>query len=528
MTRYPRSGKGRKWTILELKSVQACWRGDSLSDGDGLVGEVRVSSDGAVSVRFKYAFRWQGKVCWHQCGTFPLVGMEEIRSCRDAARAGLKSGVNPNDQKKADRIEAQVAVEKVLALEEERRTDRLTFKDMFEAWMADGVSRSDDNKALRRTFEKDLVPAVGEVEVRKLTDKQLQDALRAVGRGRGRGRTAERMLGELQQLFRWAEKRKPWRALMVEGNPAAVVELRMVVPLGYEPVIRDRTLSPSELVELRDIFARSEAVYAAAEDRRVAERPVLKETQLAMWICLSTGCRIGELLKARWENVHLKAKHWLVPKKDTKTKVEWDVFLSDYAVEQFKALKALSGETEWCFPAKDGKGPVNDKTMSKQIGDRQMRFKQRKPLKGRRNDNSLVLANGEFGEWTPHDLRRTAATMMQRLKVTPDIIDRCQNHVLPGSRVRRHYMHYDFRDEKTDAWNRLGAELEQIFAVEVKSVLPTRESIEHRTSRARATSPAPSGRSPSVLEESCSDPSDATNRLTSPASRGSLVNDSRA
>jgi hypothetical protein len=40
MTRHPRSGPGRKWTIVELKSIGPSWRGDSLADGDGLVGTV--------------------------------------------------------------------------------------------------------------------------------------------------------------------------------------------------------------------------------------------------------------------------------------------------------------------------------------------------------------------------------------------------------------------------------------------------------------------------------------------------------
>ena len=29
----------------------------------------------------------------------------------------------------------------------------------------------------------------------------------------------------------------------------------------------------------------------------------------------------------------------------------------------------------------------------------------------------------------------------------PDVIDRCQNHVLAGSRVRRHYLKHDYADE---------------------------------------------------------------------------------
>jgi integrase len=94
---------------------------------------------------------------------------------------------------------------------------------------------------------------------------------------------------------------------------------------------------------------------------------------------------------------------------------------------QFKALHALTSETGWCFPATNLEGMhVCTKSVSKQIGDRQSRFKERpKQLKNRRQDDTLVLSKGDRGEWTPHDLRRTAATMMQQLDILPDIIDRC-------------------------------------------------------------------------------------------------------
>lgn len=139
------------------------------------------------------------------------------------------------------------------------------------------------------------------------------------------------------------------------------------------------------------------------------------------------------------------------------------VFLSDFALEQFKTLHKLSGDTAWCFPARDAENHVCVKSVSKQIGDRQLRFKNRKDLSNRRNDDSLVLANGSNGEWTPHDLRRTAATMMQALGVSPDVIDRCQNHVLAGSRVRRHYLKHEYNAEKRGAWRLLGAEIEGVL-----------------------------------------------------------------
>jgi hypothetical protein len=118
--------------------------------------------------------------------------------------------------------------------------------------------------------------------------------------------------------------------------------------------------------------------------------------------------------------------------------------------------------------------------MSKQIGDRQIQFKARKELRSRRNDNSLVLAGGRNGAWTPHDMRRTGATMMQKLGIVPDTIDRCQNHVLPGSKVRRHYLHYDFVQQKLDAWEELGKELQNILAAGVTVQEKVRDVLEPR------------------------------------------------
>lgn len=337
------------------------------------------------------------------------------------------------------------------------------FRTLFETWLADGVSRKDANAELRRTFEKDVLPTIGDTPVRELGDSQLLDLLRNVGRKRGRARTAERMLTEMRQMLRWAIKRQPWRSLLVHGNPAELVELKQVVPQGYEPGIRERTLSANEIRELRDIFAGMAATYEAAKSKRVADRPVQRETQLALWVCLGTGCRIGELLQARWEHVDLEKATWFVPRENTKTHVDWQVYLSEFALRQFKALHELTGKTDWCFPASQQEGHVFIKSVSKQVGDRQTRFKNRKPLAHRRNDDSLVLADGKNGEWTPHDLRRTASTMMQALRVSPDVIDRCQNHVLPGSKVRRHYLHHDYAEEKREAWRLLGERIDAIL-----------------------------------------------------------------
>ncbi|HEU5297322.1 MAG TPA: Arm DNA-binding domain-containing protein, partial [Burkholderiaceae bacterium] len=106
MTKYPKSGKGRKWTVAELKALTPAWRGHVLADGDGLVGEVRVSGKGVVAVHFRYAFKWRGRRAWHYCGTWPTTKLEEIRDIRDRARAALRAGLNPNAAREAEKIEA--------------------------------------------------------------------------------------------------------------------------------------------------------------------------------------------------------------------------------------------------------------------------------------------------------------------------------------------------------------------------------------------------------------------------------------
>lgn len=466
MTRYPKAGKGRRWTVLELKAISTDWKGDTISDGDGLSGEVRAVRDGAVSLVFRCAFRWNGKLTWHYCGTWPAASMEAIRDERDRARNLIKQGIDPRAEKVAARIEAQAKVEAVIKQAEQERAQDLPFSELFTAWVKDGVSRSDGNAELLRSFGKDVLPAIGAKPVRHITEGDLRELLRNVGRVRGRGRAAQVLLADLRQLFRWAEKRQPWRGLLIEGNPAELVEVKQITAAGYTDAPRDRILTPDEIRELHAIFAKMEADYAAAQNRRSAARPVQKETQLALWICLGTCCRIGELLQARWEHVNFGAAEWHVPAENTKTRAAWTVRLSDFALRQFQALHELTGKTPWCFPARHKEGaPVCPKSVSKQVGDRQERFKARTlQLKNRRQDNTLVLANGERGEWTPHDLRRTAATMMQQLGVLPDIIDRCQNHVMAGSKVRRHYLHHDYAGETREAWRQLGARLDEILS----------------------------------------------------------------
>ncbi len=468
MTRYPSKGKGSKWTVNELRSIGREWKGDILSDGDGLFGEVRVNPDGEVSISFRYCFKWLGKVSWFYCGLFPHSELSAIRANRDEARKLLKAGIDPRDKKRTDKIENREAQQAILERENKRLAEALTVKDMIDVWIADGVRRAENNKALKQSFNKHIIPNIGGLEVRKLTEHHLVKLYRSIVAA-GKYTTAYELSKDVKQMFKWCEARQPWRKLMSDGNPAELVEIDKILPEDFTK-IRDRILTEDEIKKLKVAFDSTAQKYAAADSKYGTERPLKKEVQIAMWLCLSTLCRIGELLMTEWKDVDFERRTWFIPaknvKKSGKKKKATDhlVYLSDFALNQFRELHKLTGDTPWAFPARYKDGHVCVKSASKQIGDRQVKFKKRTgKLKYRVENDSLVLGEEE---WTPHDLRTTGATMMQNLLGGPIgllVSDLCLHHsVVTGS--ARHYLFGNHEKDVREGWRVLGERLENILS----------------------------------------------------------------
>jgi integrase len=424
--------------------------GSSLSNFDAEIyglapgSELTLANARAIAVKIKD---------WRKAGTDP--------------KAFIQSEIDRKTMESAAQVESEALRKKQIEIE------NLTVNELFGAWMIDGVRRKDGNAELQRSFDKDVLPEIGDIAVRQITEHELRKVLRKMV-DRGVNRLAVLTCGNLTQMFLWAEKRQPWRKLLTEGNPVQLIEIEKIVSPDYDiSNERDRRLSPEEILELHNKFCAMRIEYDDADDRRIAARPLEKTTELAIWIMLSTICRVGELSMSRWEHVNLKTGEWFIPRQNTKGSIgnqsDLTVYLSQFALRQFRQLHAVTGDSDWCFPAKNKDGHVCVKSMSKQIGDRQAMFKKgrdgnpRQPMKNRRHDNTLVLSAGKNGEWTPHDLRRTGATLMQSLGVSLEIIDRCQNHVLPGSKVRRHYLHHDYATEKREAWRLLGDRLSLIL-----------------------------------------------------------------
>jgi integrase len=454
-------------TAKRLEALTPTDNGKTLREDGGLVGKVRAGVHG-ITVLFRYEFKLKGAKRDHRLGSWPKKSLAQMRAERDEVKTIVAKGIDPTAARKAAKIEAQATVAAIIAEAEQQAAENKTFEDLFEAWMCDGVSRQDGNAELRRSFTKDVLPLVGKKPLRELSEKDLLNVLRQI-KSRGLNRTIKIRSADICQMLRWAEKRKPWRTLMIEGNPADLLDPDKLLDADYQEQ-RDRVLPPFEIRELHETFASLEHDYDAlpAGEKYSGIRPVNSRVQCAVWICLSTLCRIGELLKSEWHQIDLVKGTWTIPAMATKgqkgKRQDHHIFLSTFAAEQFERLKKETGHTPFCFPSRNGKSHVDTKTVSKLIGDRQSGLKNRSgPLSGRHHNDSLMLGNGVNGSWTPHDLRRTGATMMQELGIPLDTIDRCQNHLLGGPKVRRHYLHHDYAAEKTEAWLLLGKKMQEIL-----------------------------------------------------------------
>jgi integrase len=75
-------------------------------------------------------------------------------------------------------------------------------------------------------------------------------------------------------------------------------------------------------------------------------------------------------------------------------------------------------------------------------------------------DKRIADAGHQLEPWTLHDLRRTFATGLQKLKIEPHIIEACLNHSPP--KLQRVYQLHDYAAEKLAALNRWAAHVDAV------------------------------------------------------------------
>jgi integrase len=235
---------------------------------------------------------------------------------------------------------------------------------------------------------------------------------------------ANRLLELLVRLFNFAIDRE-----LLDANPCA----RVQKPGGRESS-RDRVLSPDEIRELWN-----------ALDRQW----FTEQTAAALRLILVTAQRPGEVVSIRREDLDLSEGWWTIPAERAKNGLAHRVPLNGRARETLESLPDVS---PWVFPSPGRDQHIHRDALA--IAIRRARQRHTDPLK--------------IEDFSPHDLRRTAASHMASVGVERFVIGKLLNHVEPG--VTKVYDRHSYDAEKKKAMDKWARMLSSILTYEPTNV----------------------------------------------------------
>jgi integrase len=256
----------------------------------------------------------------------------------------------------------------------------------------------------RGVFERVVYPDLGAEQIGDIKRSDIVRLLDKIEDERG-PQAAHQALAFLSKLFNWyASRHDDFRSPIVRGMGRVKPKERA----------RERILTDDEL----------RAVWRAAE---ASTGPFGRMVRFI----LLTAARRTEAAAMAWTELN---GEWTLPAARNKTKVD--------------LVRPLSAEARAVLPAKVGGCPYVFTTDSTT------------PLSGYSKFKEALQKESGTADWTLHDLRRTARSLMSRAGVPTDHAERCLGHIIGG--VRGVYDRYEYLQEKRDAFNRLAALINSI------------------------------------------------------------------
>ncbi|MBK5275620.1 MAG: integrase arm-type DNA-binding domain-containing protein [Desulfuromonadales bacterium] len=366
-----------------------------LADGGGLF--LLITPTGGKLWRYKYRFASKEKLLSY--GSYPSLSLADARQLRDDSKKLLAKGVDPGENKKAQKAAQGVQ-------------DANTFEVIAREWhskFAHTWVPSHAKHKLER-LETNVFPWIGKRPVKEITAPDVLAVLRRL-ESRGILDTAHRVRFECGQIFRYAIA--TGRA---ERDPSA--DLKGALP----PVKNGHHAAPTDpkavapLLRAIDGFSGSFVVKCAM--------------QLAPILFV----RPGELRAAEWSEIDIDSAEWNIPAEKMKMKVAHLVPLPHQAVEILKVLYSLTGHSKYVFPC------------------------QRTPLRCM-SDNAVNAGLRRMGfeksEITGHGFRAMARTILDEvLQVRPDFIEHQLAHAVrdPNGRAYNRTAHLVERKKMMQLW----------------------------------------------------------------------------
>jgi len=325
------------------------------------------------------------------------LSLADARQRAKDALAAVAKGSNPAEEKRVGRKAETVAEVAERYIEDHARPKK-------RSWWRD-----------KEILDRDVLPKIGRLKANAVARSDVRAILRGIV-ARGAPVAANRTLEVVRGMFNWAMREE---IAGITVNPCAQMQ-----PPSEEKE-RERALSDAEI---------------AAFWSRLDATGITPAIRLALRFVLVTAQRKGEVAAAQWQDIDLDAAVWTIPADRSKNGLAHRVPLSPLAIGILAEAKKLAGRSRFVFAS-----PVTGRAVGvATLG------------------NALRRESKTFGieAFTPHDLRRTAATQMASTGIPRLTIGKVLNHVEPGvtSVYDRHG--YDLEKRQAlDAWARRLSEI---------------------------------------------------------------------
>ena len=247
-----------------------------------------------------------------------------------------------------------------------------------------------------------MLPVLGKRRIEDVRRRELVQLLDDIVL-RGSPTAANRCLAVTRKMFNVAVKRG-----LLEHSPFALMDM------PAKPGRRERLLDQDEL-----------KTFLA----NLGDLPLWPPTAMALLVELLTAQRSGEVVALQWADLKLDGAMWTIPKEKAKNGKEHRVPLTPPVVRLLKAAQRIDMGKGAVFPSRDDGAAMVQTATARAL-----------------HRHHAKLAKAQF---SPHDLRRTAATHMASIGVQRLVLAKVLNHI--DGAVTAIYDRYSYDVEKREA-----------------------------------------------------------------------------
>lgn len=366
----------------------------------GLYLVIQPSGTRSFTLRYRHIGRTRNMTL----GRWPAFSLSEARDAARTALRAVEEGRDPAGEKrhvKSDSSTLCIEVARLFIERDQRPTNR-TWKETARLL---GFRPCDDRYALIKGG------IIDQWSGRRIEEIRRRDVIAALDALSDKPATKQNTFAAVRRFFNWALARD-----LIATSPCAGVEAPTPTPA------RERVLTDDEL---RWFWHACDAVGPPF-------------SSLFKLLCL-TGQRREEVGGMRW--IELEGSLWTIPASRVKNGREHTLLLPESAVALIKGMPRVQG-CPFVFST-TGTTPVSGYSEAKRRLDGAM-------LKLAQLETSRQ--NASLPPWRLHDLRRTAASGMARLRIELPTIEKVLNHV-SGSfgGIVGVYQRHEFKVEKAEA-----------------------------------------------------------------------------